>query len=106
MKCGYVLVDCTGFDFSNVTKIDGIYNKMMAAYKTGKFVLCENMVNGAAKFSPIPSFLAIANNKIVLTVMNLAYNIASDDTISTDSRSVDNSNNERENETKTRTIKK
>lgn len=83
LKSGYVMVDCTGFDFSDVTKIDGIYDKMLKAYKTGKFVLCEHMVNGTAKFSPIPAFLAIADNKIVLTVMNLAYNIASDDTITT-----------------------
>ena len=84
LKSGYVMVDCTGFDFSDVTKIDGIYNKMLKAYKTGKFVLCENMVNGTAKFSPIPAFLALDDDKIVLTVMNLAYNIASDDTITTD----------------------
>lgn len=88
MKSGYVMVDCTGFDFSNVGKIDGIYEKMLAAYNTGKFVLCENMVNGSAKFSPIPAFLATAksgeNVYIVLTVMNIAYNITSDDTISTD----------------------
>lgn len=83
VKSGYVMVDCTGFDFSNVTKIDGIYKKMLAAYNTGKFVLCEHMVNGTSKFSPIPAFLTIANNKIVLTVMNIAYNIASDDTITT-----------------------
>lgn len=88
MKGGYVVVDCTGFDFSNVGKIDGIYEKMLAAYNTGKFVLCENMVNGTAKFSPIPAFLATAisgsTKYIVLTVMNIAYNITSDDNISTD----------------------
>lgn len=88
MKGGYVVVDCTGFDFSNVGKIDGIYKKMFAAYNTGKFVLCENMKNGSAKFTPIPAFLAIAgsgdNKYIVLTVMNIGYNITSDDTVSTD----------------------
>lgn len=88
MNNGYVMVDCTGFDFSNVGKVDGIYNKMLSAYNTGKLVLCENMVNGSAKFSPIPSFLALAgtgdNVYVVLTVMNLAYNITKDDNISTD----------------------
>lgn len=88
MNNGYVMVDCTGFDFSNLAKIDGIYNKMVSAYKTGKFVLCSNMVNGSAKFSPIPAFLALAgsgdNVYVVLTVMNLAYNITKDDNISTD----------------------
>ena len=85
---GYVLVDCTGFDFSNVGKVDGIYAKMRAAYDTKKFVLCENMVNGSAKFSPIPAFLALAgsgdNVYVVLAVMNIAYNITKDDNISTD----------------------
>lgn len=88
MKSGYVMVDCTGFDFSDIKKIDGIYNKMLSAYNTGKFVLCENMKNGTAKFSPIPAFLATAKSGntpyIVLTVMNIAYNITSDDNISTD----------------------
>lgn len=88
MKSGYVMVDCTGFNFGDVGKVDGIYNKMIAAYKTGKFVLCENMVNGSAKFSPIPAFLALAgsgdNVYVVLTVMNIAYNITKDDNISTD----------------------
>lgn len=88
MKSGYVLIDCTGFDFSNVGKVDGIFSKMKAAYDTKKFVLCENMVNGTAKFSPIPAFLALAgsgdNVYVVLTVMNIAYNITKDDNISTD----------------------
>ena len=88
MKNGYVMVDCTGFDFSDIKKIDGIYERMLAAYNSKKFVLCENMVNGSAKFSPIPAFLATAKSGntdyIVLTVMNLAYNITSDDNISTD----------------------
>ena len=81
MKSGYVLVDCTGFDFSDVKKIDGFYDKLLKAYETGKFVLCANMVNGSAKFTPIPAFLAMSDTTIVLTVMNIAYNIASDGTI-------------------------
>ena len=88
MKSGYVMVDCSGFDFSNVGKIEGIYTKMITAYNTKKFVLCENMVSGSAKFSPIPAFLALAgsgdNVYVVLTVMNIAYNITKDDNISTD----------------------
>ena len=83
MKSGYVMIDCTGFDFSDVSHIDGIYAKMKAAYDTNKFVLCENMVNGSAKFTPIPAFLAMDGTTIVLTVMNIAYNIDTDDDITT-----------------------
>ena len=85
---GYVLVDCTCFDFSNIQSIPGIYTKLVNAYKTGKLVVCGNMVNGSAKFSPIPAFLAPVTSGdttyIVLTVMNIAYNVTSDDAISTD----------------------
>ena len=85
IKGGYSLIDCTGFDFSNLSKIDGIYNKFMTAYKSNKFVLLENCVNGTSKFTPIPCFVATETSgntvTIVATIMNLPYRISSDDTI-------------------------
>ena len=86
LKGGYTLVDCTGLNLGNLAKVDGIYNKMMSAYKENKFTLCANVVNGSAKFTPIPTFLAIevdgSTTTIVLTIMNLPYRISADDTIS------------------------
>lgn len=85
-KGGYTLVDCTGFNLGDVGKVDGIYAKMGDAYKANKLVLCANVVNGNAKFTPIPAFLATetVSSKIVyiLTIMNLPYRISDDDTIS------------------------
>ena len=85
-KGGYTLVDCTGLNLGNLVKVDGIYNKMMSAYKENKFVLCANVVNGSAKFTPIPAFLATetedSTTTIILTIMNLPYRISADDTIS------------------------
>lgn len=82
---GYSLVDCTGLDLGNLAKVDGIYNKMLTAYKSNKFVLCANVKNGTSKFTPIPAFLAteVVSSKvvIVLTIMNLPYRISDDDTI-------------------------
>lgn len=82
---GYSLVDCTGLNLGSLAKIDGIYNKMLTAYKSNKFVLCANVVNGSAKFTPIPCFLATetVDTKIVivLTLMNIPYRISDDDTI-------------------------
>ena len=84
-KGGYTLVDCTGFDLSNVGKVSGIYNKMLTAYVANKFVLCQNVKNGSAQFTPIPAFLATETVEnatvIILTIMNLPYRITSDDTI-------------------------
>lgn len=86
MKGGYVLVDCTGFDLANPVKVDGIYDKMLKAYNTGKLVVCENMKNGSAKFTPIAGFIALevdgSTTTVVLTIMNLPYRISADDTIS------------------------
>lgn len=86
MKSGYVLVDCTGFDLGNPVKVDGIYDKMRAAYNTGKLVVCSGMKNGTAKFTPIAGFIALevdgSTTTVVLTIMNLPYRISADDTIS------------------------
>ena len=86
MKSGYTMVDCTGLNLGSLSKVDGIYNKMLTAYNANKFVLCENVVNGGAHFTPIPAFLALetVDTKIVviLTIMNLPFRINDDDTIS------------------------
>ena len=86
MKGGYTLVDCTGFDLGNPVKVDGIYDKMMAAYNADKLVICQNMKNGTAHFTPIAGFVAIEKDgstvTIILTIMNLPYRISADDTIS------------------------
>lgn len=85
VKGGYSLIDCTGFDFSNLGKVDGIYAKMLTAYNSNKLVLLEHCKNGNAKFTPIPCFLATetSGNDIVIvaTIMNLPYRITKNDTI-------------------------
>ena len=83
---GYILVDCTGFDLGNPVKVDGIYDKLMAAYYSKKLVICENMKNGSAKFTPIAGFIGLEKDgstvTIILTIMNLPYRVSADDTIS------------------------
>ena len=81
MKGGYTLVDCTGFDLGNPVKVAGIYDKMMTAYKADKLVICQNMKNGTAHFTPIAGFIALESTTVILTIMNLPYRISSDDTI-------------------------
>ena len=84
-KGGYTLVDCTGLNLGSLAKVTGIYNKMLTAYKANKLVLAKNIVNGSAKFTPIPVFLATetvdSSVVIVMTLMNLPYRISSDDSI-------------------------
>ena len=84
-KGGYTLVDCTGLDLGNVGKVDGIYQKLLTAYKSNKLVIAKNIVNGSAKFTPIAVFLATETVEsatvIVLTIMNIPYRVSSNDTI-------------------------
>ena len=80
-KGGYSLVDCTGLDLGDLKKVNGIYDKMKTAYEANKLVILTNVVNGSAKFTPMPVFLAMENTVVVLTIMNLPYRISSDDTI-------------------------
>lgn len=85
VKGGYTLVDCTGLNLGNLGKVDGIYNKMMSAYKENKVVYCANVVNGDAHFTPIPAFLAIEvideKDVIILTIMNIGFRVNDDDTV-------------------------
>lgn len=89
LKGGYVLIDCKGFNFADTSaKMPKLYKDLREAYKANKLVVCCNMVNSAtnAKFTPIPAFVAEVVDgstvTVVLTVMNIAYNIAADGTIS------------------------
>lgn len=85
MKGGYSLVDCTGLNLGSLGKVDGIYNKMLTAYKANKLVLASGIVNGSASFTPIPVFLATetvsSKTVIVMTLMNLPYRISDDDVV-------------------------
>ena len=81
MKGGYVEVDVTGLDLANPGKVDGIYNKLMAAYNTDKLVVISGAKNGTAYFTPIACFLAVESNYLVLTVMNIPYHVASTDVV-------------------------
>lgn len=85
MKGGYSLIDATGLNLGNVGTVDGIYAKLMTAYKANKFVLLSGVVNGTAKFTPIPAFLATETVEsatvIILTIMNLPYRVSSDNSI-------------------------
>ena len=48
MKAGYVLVNCSGLDLlsESTQTISGLYAKLVAAMKTGKMIIAENMIWG------------------------------------------------------------
>lgn len=81
MKGGYVEVDATGLDLANLGKVDGIYNKLMAAYNTDKLVVLSGVKNGNSAFTPIACFLSLETNYIALAIMNIPYRVASTDVV-------------------------
>ena len=85
MVGGYTMVDATGLNLGSLTTVTGIYKKLMAAYNADKPVWLYNVVNGTAKFTPIPAFIALevegSTITIILTIMNLPYRVSADDSI-------------------------
>ena len=59
MRAGYVLVDASGLDLLSETTqtIAGLYDKCVAAMKTGKMIIAENIIWGDdGVISPIALF--------------------------------------------------
>lgn len=59
MKAGYVLINASGLDLlaESTQTIAGLYDKCVAAMKTGKMIIAENIIWGDdGVISPIPVF--------------------------------------------------
>ena len=85
MKGGYTLVDCTGLDLNSLSTIDGIYEKFLAAYNTGKLAVLEGVKNSTAVYTPIPVFLytAVVSSDTVVkfAIGSNTYIVADDDSV-------------------------
>lgn len=81
VKGGYALIDCTGLDLAELGKVTGLYNKLNAAIKSGKFILLANVVNGDTSFSPIPSFGGYDNGGIFVSFEPVTIHVTSGDVV-------------------------
>lgn len=78
---GYIMVDCGGLELNSAEKqtIDGIYDRSIAALKTGKPALAVNCVMSDAPCSPISVVAWEENGGIIATGHVFRVAIDSDD---------------------------
>lgn len=82
MSNGYVVVDCTGIDLladSKVT-VTGIYEKVKAAYETGKPMIASNCEYGeGVPMTPIPVMSIIEAGVYIMTASILQVRVDNED---------------------------
>lgn len=71
MNGGYVMIDCKGLDLTSNEEqtINGLYNDMVKAIKTGKPLVAYNCVwgsNNDSPMTPIPFFAQNWNSSMVV----------------------------------------
>lgn len=66
---GYIIVDATGWDTTAESTVTGLYNRIDAAYKTGKPVYISGADDGSDNImSPIPAVVLPGSNSYFIGV--------------------------------------
>ena len=81
---GYILIDCGGLDLTSESSqtINGLYDQLKAAIKTGKPVYAENLWWGDIPCSPMPVMLIqLLEDTITATGSNLQISTDDDDAV-------------------------
>ena len=80
---GYVLIDFTGCDLSDLGELPGIYNKVSAAVETGKPIVVGGIKNGTQAFTPITSYGGRESaTSVFLSFFPITLHISNEDVIS------------------------
>ena len=82
MNSGYVIVDGSGIDFSDLGEVEGIHAKLKAAIATGKAVILEGTKYGTLPYTPIAVTLADAGDSgIYMDKAGGSYTVSTADVI-------------------------
>lgn len=82
MNGGYALVDCDGVDLGNLGTVDGLYDKVLSAVKTDKYIILYNIVNGSQVFSPIVCYGGIeSSTSVFLSFFPITLHISNLDVV-------------------------
>lgn len=83
MVGGYIMIDCTGFDISNLGAVSGLFEKIVNAYNTKKNIILCNVENDGYMLSAVDTVVTPqANGDYHFSVDNNVYNITSADVVS------------------------
>lgn len=83
MKGGYVIVDFSGVDLSNLGTKTGIYAEVSAALKTGKPVVIRGIKNNTQYFTDIVGYGGVeSSTSVFLSFFPVTLHISNEDVIS------------------------
>lgn len=82
MNGGYVMIDCTGVDLSDLGTVDGLYSRVKSAVKAQKPIVLCNIVNGTQEFTPMIAYGGIeSGSSVFLSFFPVTLHIDSDDVV-------------------------
>ena len=83
MNGGYVMIDLTGVDLSELGVHDGAYEAVKNAVTIGKPVVISGLVNGSQGFSPIVAYGGEeSSTSVFLSFFPITLHISNNDEIS------------------------
>ena len=83
MNGGYVMIDLTGVDLSDLGVYDGAYELIKTAVNSGKPIVIGGLVNGSQEFSPIVSYGGEeSSTSVFLSFFPITLHISNTDEIS------------------------
>ena len=84
MESGYIMIDCKGFDLlsESAVTIDGLFDRLTEAMKTGKVVVAHNLKWDGKTTSPCPVFVAKPDERYCCTVATLKIWVTNEDSVS------------------------
>lgn len=87
MTGGYITIDGGGLDLttgSTPVTIDGIWDTVTAAMKSGKPIIAENLFYGDAPVTPVQAFgWVLADDEVVLVSATIHVHVKDDDSVTT-----------------------
>ena len=83
MESGYIMIDCKGFDLlsKSAVIIDGLFDRLTEAMKTGKVVIAYNLKRDGEKTSPCTVFVTKPSTSFCCTVSTLQIWVSNDDSV-------------------------
>lgn len=83
MESGYIMIDCKGFDLlsKSAVTIDGLFDRLTEAMKTGKVVIAHNLKRGGEKTSPCPVFVTKSSTSFCCTTHTLQIWVSNEDSV-------------------------
>lgn len=83
MNGGYVMVNFTGVDLSELGVHDGAYEAVKTAVNTGKPIVISGLVNGSQEFTPIVAYGGEeSSTSVFLSFFPITLHISNSDEIS------------------------